>query len=340
MNNRFERLSIILPREPLRGPSSSFPRLLRYAPSRITPSTFQPHAVRRKAILERYPEIRELYGSDPRSAWFCMMTILLQFAVAYLVRDMQSFSLLLFVTYAVSGTLNHSLFLAMHEVTHDLFFASRFWNKVFAHLVNLPMGVPASGFFKLYHRAHHTDLGRLLVDTDIPSALEAGIFRGKLGRLIWLSVQSVTYISRPLLQAPLPATRGIVVASFIQYLFDIAVVYFLSWRSLFYLIVGSLLGGSLHPISGHFLAEHFEFIPGQETYSYYGPMNWICYNVGYHVEHHDFPRIPCTRLHRLKEIAPEWYSMPCYTSWLKVMYDFVVSDNMSLFARVARKSSK
>ncbi len=259
--------------------------------------------------------------------------------MAYCVQYTSSFWILFAVTYIVSGTLNHSLFLAMHEVTHDLFFKSRTMNRVFSYIVNIPMGVPASGYFKIYHRSHHTDLGEPMVDTDIPSVLEGEIFRGKLGRLLWLGIQSVTYIFRPLLQKPLPITKELLIGSLIQYSFDFAICYFWSWKSIFYLIVGSLLGGSLHPISGHFLSEHFEFIPGQATYSYYGPMNFICYNVGYHIEHHDFPRIPCTKLYRLKEIAPEWYAMPSYNSWLRVMYDFVMEENMSLFARASRKSA-
>ena len=73
----------------------------------------------------------------------------------------------------VSVTLNHSLFLAMHEVTHNL-------------------------FFKSSHRAHHIDLGEPGVDTDVPSVLEAKLFREKFVILLWLLLQFVTYTIRPL----------------------------------------------------------------------------------------------------------------------------------------------
>jgi len=295
------------------------------------------HGERRRRILEKYPEIINLYGPDPRSAVLCIITVAVQFLMAYLVKDIPSFPVLLVLTYAISGTLNHSLLLAMHEVTHDLFFQQRWLNQIFSYIANLPMGVPASSMFKIYHADHHTGMGQEGIDTDIPTEIEAQLFTGVLGRLVWVSLQPFFYAIRPMIINPRERTPLTWTIAVLQILFDIAVFQVLGWKSFFYLFAGTLMGTGLHPMSGHFVAEHFEFVNGQETYSYYGPMNWLTYNVGYHNEHHDFPRISGWRLPMIRKIAPEFYNdLPSYSSWVRVMFDFIKGDNMNLYGRVKR----
>lgn len=117
--------------------------------------------------------------------------------------------------------------------------------------------------------------------------------------------------------------------------------------SFYYLLASAFLSGSLHPIAGHFIAEHYVLNPPKEynphstllpeTYSYYGPLNILVYNAGYHNEHHDFPYIPWTRIRKVKEIAAEFYDpLPYHTSWVKVIYDFVFDPKVSLWCRILR----
>ncbi|CAN1284143.1 Sphingolipid delta(4)-desaturase DES1-like [Linum perenne] len=84
--------------------------------------------------------------------------------------------------------------------------------------------------------------------------------------------------------------------------------------------------------------EHYVFNPDQETYSYYGPLNLLTWHVGYHNEHHDFPRIPGNKLHKVKEIAPEYYEgLECYRSWSQVIYMYVMDRTVGPFSRMKRK---
>lgn len=74
-----------------------------------------------------------------------------------------------------------------------------------------------------------------------------------------------------------------------QLVFNTLVYYFFGGKPLAYMVMSSFFAGSLHPCAGHFIAEHYLWDGlAQETYSYYGPLNVLAYNVR--------PRVPEFRL--------------------------------------------
>lgn len=157
-------------------------------------------------------------------------------------------------------------------------------------------------------------------DPDLPTRFEVKLLSNPIAKAIWAFFQVAFYVLRPAITMPRVPCRmelvnwGIVVA------FDSFLALNWGWRPLAYLLLSSILGSGYHPAAGHFIAEHYVLGEpdgkspqdpstgqAQETFSYYGPLNSIMFNGGYHMEHHDHPAIPCWRLPELHKIAPEFY---------------------------------
>jgi len=166
---------------------------------------------------------------------------------------------------------------------------------------------------------HHLYQGVDGIDMDIPTRWEGRTFDSNAKKLIWVFFQPLFYMLRPISVKPKPMGKWELFNWVVELSFDFLSVYYLGWKPLTYLLCGTLLGKTsllsislpahgdsayvlmkllipkamgYHPVAGHFIAEHYVFAKGYETYSYYGPLNYVTLNVGYHNEHHDFPRIP------------------------------------------------
>ncbi|KAK3092817.1 hypothetical protein FSP39_007520 [Pinctada imbricata] len=300
--------------------------------------TEEPHASRRKEILAKYPQIKQLMGSDPSLKYKVCVLVFLQFLGVYLVHD-QPWWVVFIMSYIYGGTINHSLTLAIHEIAHNLAFGHGrpLANRALGMFANLPIGLPMSVSFKKYHLEHHRYQGDEKKDVDIPCKFEGNFFNNTFLKLIWVVLQPYFYTFRPLFIRPMPVSHLEVINFIVQFSFDALLYKYLGLKAVFYFIQGTFLGTGLHPLSGHFISEHYMFIKGQETYSYYGPLNLLTFNVGYHNEHHDFPSIPGTRLPQVKKIAPEYYdNIPHYDSWVSVIYNFITDPTVGPYSRVRR----
>ena len=267
--------------------------------------------------------------------------VLFQFVVMFMTKDLP-WSITLLLAYTISGVVNHALLLAIHETAHSAAFGHTkpSQNKLFSIFANLPIGVPCAIAFKKYHLDHHKYMGNEDIDVDLPTEFEARLFTNKFSKFIWVVFQGFFYSLRPLFVRPLPMQPMEALNFAVQFTFDALVYIYLGPKALAYMIAGSFMGMGLHPVAGHFISEHYMFKNGFETFSYYGPLNMLTFNVGYHNEHHDFPNVPGSLLPKVREIAPEYYKdLPSHNSWTRVLFDFIMDPAIGPYARIKRKNN-
>lgn len=100
--------------------------------------------------LMMYLQVVKLMGHEPLTKWIVLGVVLAQIALAWALRNTHPLSApFLMCAYALGGTMNHNLFLAIHEITHNLAFRGVRANKVLAIFANLPISIPYSMMFKV-----------------------------------------------------------------------------------------------------------------------------------------------------------------------------------------------
>lgn len=254
--------------------------------------------------------------------------------------------------------------LAMHECAHQLVFKGR-WPSFAAGVIGqLPLFVPAFKVFQFYHLPHHSYVTiepdeknkkeafldpnkKPIYDLDLPTRLEAWLFSGNcLTRALFLFLQVFMYAFRPMIVSPKPLYLEDILGFFSQFLYIWSATVYGGIPAFIYLLASAWLGSGMHVSAIHFVAEHYLLTPETsqtndpavtyDTFSYYGPINYVLWNGGYHVEHHDFPRVGWRNLPRIREIAPEFYdSIPYHTSYVEVMFRFIF-NHPGLWQRVKR----
>ena len=148
---------------------------------------------------------------------------------------------ILVLAYTLGGVINHSLTLAIHDISHNVVFGNYYpiANRLFGMWANLPIGVPMSISFKKYHVEHHRYQSTDFYDVDLPTRFEGVFFRNIPLKILWIFLQPFFYSLRPFIVRPKPPTMLELLNAAVQVVFDTLIVYFFGWWSLFYLIAGN-----------------------------------------------------------------------------------------------------
>lgn len=313
----------------------------------------EPHIKRKHAILSRYPKVTSLYGYEPLTKYVSLAVVAVQLSVAIFfgrVFTPQNFAenfinwstawywaMFLCCAYVVGGTLSAMIGVIIHEIAHSLCFKSHFANRLLGLFVNVPLTVPIAMSFRRYHLDHHAYQGVKSKDPDLPMDWEVSLIKGNaVTKALWVLIYPLMYCVRGMAFKKLP-TRWELINATTTLLSDCLVAHFAGWRGLLYLFLSLWFGYSLHPGAAHFIQEHYTFVSGQETYSYYGLLNIPMLNIGLHNEHHDFTKIPWSRLPQLHAIANEFYSsLHAHTSWVLVLIAFIFDKELAALSRCAR----
>lgn len=298
----------------------------------------EPHRERTKAILKSHPEVRQLISRNLNSFLLVIGIVALQVIIAILLSG-QPWWLALIAAYLIGAFANHTLFVLIHECAHNLIFKKKNWNMIASIIADLPNTIPTAISFRSYHLKHHAFQGNYYLDADLASRWEAKFIGNTfIGKAFWLLLFPVFQGLRP------PRLKEIKFANkwtFINWIvvfgFDAVIIYFFGWNSILYLFASLFFSVGLHPLGARWIQEHYLSAPPQETYSYYGPLNVVALNVGYHNEHHDFPSIAWSNLPKLKNTAPEFYdNLVSHKSWTKLFFKFLFDPKFSLFSRMVR----
>jgi sphingolipid delta-4 desaturase len=270
--------------------------------------------------------VKKLYGRDASTALWVVALAALQIALTFAAGSL-SWPWLLVLAYFVGAFPAHALGVLVHEAGHNLVFRSSAANKLLAIVANVPLGAPAAIEFRAQHALHHKFLGDADgSDTQAPTRHEARIVRGAFAKLVSFTLGRFYFKSRPSNRVHIDR---FMIANWIACLAYGAIVLWLGGiKALTFGLLAALVAFGPHAVGARRLSEHLTARRGQPTNSYYGVLNRISFDVGYHVEHHDFPNIPWRRLRALHRIAPEFYE-PLYAvrSWTLLMVHYVVDPH-------------
>lgn len=298
------------------------------------------HFIRPLEILKENTEVKALIGKNPRTIYAIAGLVILQSGLTFLLRN-SPWWLVLLVAYFVGAFIVHSLFALVHECSHNLLFQKKNYNTLAGILANIAMFFPTSVMFQRYHLKHHAHQGIFERDADLPSRWEAKLIKNSiLGKAVWLMFYPIFQAFRlSRIKEVKPFDKWIVLNWIAVFGVDVCAFIFLGHIAFIYLLCSFFFSVGLHPLGARWIQEHYLTSDEvQETHSYYGPLNSISFNIGYHNEHHDFPSVPWNKLPKIHKAGEKWYkNIGYHNSWTLLFFRFLFDKRISIFSRMIRE---
>ena len=308
----------------------------------IVSSEAEPHLARAKNILAAHPELKKAFGRDATSVIWTGVIVALQLLISIALAMFSApWWLIIVCAYGIGAFANVALFVLIHEYTHNLVFRGTVPNRIGALFANVPIVFPAAMGFRNFHLQHHRYMGVHELDGDLPSDAEAKwVGNSTLRKLLWVAMfWFVQGVMRPTKTTGQRTFDGWAIFNVVfMGACVVALVLPFGFVPVSYLLLSTMFAVGPHPVGGRWFQEHYVLTPGQETYSYYGPLNRILFNVGYHNEHHDLPGIPWSRLPAVRATAREFYDpLHHYTSWSGLLLQVIVDPRFRPHLRIVRR---
>lgn len=298
----------------------------------------EPHKERTKRLIQNNPAIKKLIGKNVFTFYIILFCVLLQISLAYFLNT-KSWWLIFLCAYFIGAFASHTLFVCIHECAHNLVFKSRRMNTIAAIIANLPIVFPSAVSFQKYHLKHHSFQGVEELDGDMPYRWEAKLINNStIGKAIWLLLYPIFQMLRPARLKEISLWDfWTIVNLIVEVIFMVLILIFFGGKAVIFLLASFFFSVGLHPLGARWIQEHFLTHGNQETKSYYGPLNTVNLNVGYHNEHHDFPSIPWNRLPKLHKLGGDYYStLHSHKSYTLLLLRFLFDKNISVYSRMAR----
>src|SRR5204862_6177727 len=102
--------------------------------------------------------LRALAGPMRATVLWVAVLVAAQLGVAVLIAQ-QPWYIWAAAAYLAGATIDHALWVLIHECAHNLVFQSRLGNRLVALTANVPLVFPAAMAFCKYHLLHHRHMG-------------------------------------------------------------------------------------------------------------------------------------------------------------------------------------